>query len=69
MSRYLPYGRVKWLKNVDGFDVNSVDEKNPLGYILKIGLEYPEELHVLHNGYPLAPEKIEIPYGILSNYC
>ena len=69
MSRYLPYGRVKWLKNVDGFDVNSVDEKNPLRYILKIGLEYPEELHVLHNDYPLAPEKIEIPYGILSNYC
>ena len=24
MSRYLPYGRFKWLKNVDDFDVNSI---------------------------------------------
>ena len=31
MSRYLPYGRFKWLKNVDGFDVNSISEKSPIG--------------------------------------
>ena len=24
LSSYIPYGRFKWLKNVDGFDVNSV---------------------------------------------
>ena len=28
MSRYLPYGGFKWLKNVDGFNVNSIREKN-----------------------------------------
>ena len=28
MSRYLPYGGFKWLKNVDGFNVNSISEKN-----------------------------------------
>ena len=28
MSRYLPYGGFKWLKNVDGFDVNSISEKS-----------------------------------------
>ena len=27
MSEYLPYGRFKWLKNVDRFDVMSVSEK------------------------------------------
>ena len=27
MSEYLPYGGFKWLKNVDGFDVNSINEK------------------------------------------
>ena len=26
MSIYLPSGRFKWLKNVDGFDVNSINE-------------------------------------------
>ena len=30
MSRYLPYGRFNWLKNVEGFDVNSVSGKSPI---------------------------------------
>ena len=57
MSSYLPYGGFKWLKNVNKSDVNSISEKCPIGYILKIDLEYSDELHVLHNDYPLAPEK------------
>ena len=69
MSGYLPYGGFKWLKNVDGFDVNSISEKSPIGYILEVDLEYPDELHVLHNDYPLAPEKLAIPYDMLSDYC
>ena len=27
LSEYLPYGRFKWLKSLDGFDVMSVSEK------------------------------------------
>ena len=27
MSEYLPYGGLKWLKNVDEFDVISISEK------------------------------------------
>ena len=59
---YLPYGGFKWLKNVNKF-VNSIE------YIFKVDLEYPDELHVLHNDYPLAPEKLAIPYDMLSDYC
>ena len=69
MSGYLPYGRFKWLKNADNFDVNSISEKSPIGYILEVDLEYPDELHVLHNDYSLAPEKLAIPYDMLSDYC
>ena len=69
MSGYLPYSGFKWLKNVNGFDVNSINEDSPIGYILEVDLEYPDELHVLHNDYPLAPEKVAIPYDMLSNYC
>ena len=69
MSSYLPYGRFKWSKNVDGFDVNLFSEKSPIGYILEVDLEYPDELQVLHNDYPLAPEKLAIPYDMLSKYC
>ena len=69
MSGYLPYDRFKWWKNVDNFDVNSISEKSPVGYILEVDLEYPDKLHVLHNDYPLAPEKLAIPYDMLSDYC
>ena len=69
MSGCLPYDRFKWLKNVNNFDVSSVSEKSPIGYILNVGLKYPEKLHLLHNDYPLAPEKLAIPYDMLSDYC
>ena len=69
MSDYLPYGVFMWLKNVDKFDVISVGEKSPIGYILEVDLEYPDELHKLHNDYPLAPEKLAIHYDTLSDYC
>ena len=69
ISSYLPYGGFKWLKNIDNFDVNSVSEKSSIGYIFEVDLEYPDELHVLHNNYPLVPEKLAIPYDMLSDYC
>ena len=69
MSSYRPYGGFNWLKNVDNFDVISVSEKSLIECILQVDLEYPDELHVLHNDYPLAPEKLAISYDMLSDYC
>ena len=63
------FGEFKWLKNVDSFDTNSITKNSLYGYILEVDLEYPDELHNLHNDYPLAPEKLEITYDMLSNYC
>ena len=57
MSDYLPYRGFKRLKNSDGFEVNSISEKSPIGYIFEVDLKYLNELHALHNDYPLAPEK------------
>ena len=39
----------QWLKNVENVGANSISEKSPIGYILKVDLEYPDELHELHN--------------------
>ena len=40
-----------------------------MGYILEVDLEYPDELHYLHNDFPLAQEKFALPYGMLPDYC
>ena len=69
MSEYLPYEGFEWLKNVDEFDVMSISEKHPIGYFLEVDLEYPDELHELHNDYPLAPEKRAVSSDMLSNIC
>ena len=69
MSEYLPYKEFKWLENVDEFDVNSINEKSDTGYFLEVDLEYPDELHELHNDYPLAPEKLAVSSDMLSKYC
>ena len=69
MSEYLPYGRFEWLKNVDEFDVNLISEKSEIGYFLEVDLKYPDELHELHNDYPLAPEKLAVSSDMLSKYC
>ena len=36
MSEYLPYGEFNWLKNVDKFDVNPINEKSDTGYFLEV---------------------------------
>ena len=69
MSKYLPSRKFEWLRNVDSFDVMSIDKKSDVGYILEVDLEYPKELHELHNDYPLAPEKLAVTNDMLSNYC
>ena len=68
MSEYLPYGEFEWLENVDKLDVMSLNEKSEIGYFLEVDLEYPDELHELYNGYPLAPEKRVVTNDMLSKY-
>ena len=36
---------------------DEIDDWKHLSCILGVDLEYPEDLHDLHNDYPLAPER------------
>ena len=39
----------------------NIKSNRSTGCILQVDLEYPQELHDIHNDYALAPEKINIP--------
>ena len=69
MSEYLPYARFEWVKNINEFDINSINENSDTGYFLEVDPEYPDELHKLHNDYPLALQKLAIPSDMLSKHC
>ena len=61
MSQYLPYSNFKWVKNIDKIEqkLMQIKKDSSTGYILEVDLEYPQELHDIHNDYPLAPEKLK----------
>ena len=69
MKEYLLYVGFEWLKNANEFEVMSISEKSPIEYFLEVDVEYSDELHELHNDYPLASEKPTVSSDMLSNYC
>ena len=69
MSQKLPTSNFKWIKCPEYINLDSYDENSARGLILEVDLEYPKELHGLHNDYPLAPEKITVREEMLSDYC
>ena len=48
---------------------NLVSEKSEIGYFLEVDVEYPDELHELHDDYPLAPERLAVSNDKLSKHC
>ena len=71
MSQYLPYGSFRWLSDeeLNKIDLGKYKEDSREGLVLEVDLEYPNDLHELHNDYPLAPEKIKVSKNMLSEYC
>ena len=70
MSQYLPTGGFRWMteKQIDNIDLFKYKEDIKKGLILEVDLDYPEDLHDLHNDYPLAPEKIKTTEDMLTEY-
>ena len=71
MSQYLPTGNFKWMtdKEISKTYLLKYELDSKEGLILEVDLEYPKELHDLHNDYPIAPEKVKVSKNMLSTYC
>ena len=71
MSQYLPTGNFKWLSpnQIEKTNLGKYTENSKKGLILEVDLEYPQELHDLHNDYPLGLEKVKVAKDMLSDYC
>ena len=69
MLQLLPIGVFKWEEDPNNIDYEDYLEGSDRGLVLEVDLEYPERLHREHNGYPLAPESMEIKKDMLSDYA
>ena len=66
MIQKLPYKNLKWDDTLKEEDIINYKNNN-IGYILEVDLEYPKELHDLHNDYPMAPEVMNVKADMLSD--
>jgi hypothetical protein len=69
MCEYLPQNDFKW--NNDKWTnekILALDDKGYTGYLFDVDLEYPKELHDLHNGYALAAENSTITSNMLNGW-
>ena len=71
MSQYLPTGNFKWMtdKEISKIDLGKYKANGKKGLILEVYLEYPRELHDMHNDYPVCPEKVKVSNNMLSAHC
>ena len=56
-------------KEINKIDLGKYKADGKKGLVLEVDLEYPRELHDLHNDYPVAPEKAKVSKNMLSKYC
>ena len=64
MSQKLPVGNFKWIEkdDISQFDeklIKNYDENSDNGYILKVDVEYLENIRMLHSDSPFLPERMK----------
>jgi hypothetical protein len=69
-TKPLPIGGYVWLTKtqIESFNINNCHEYDSIGYILEVDLDYPKHLHISHNSYPLAPERVIVSKEMMSEY-
>ena len=64
ITQPLLYGGFEWVTNVDDYFNFNVSDQSPVGYILEVDLDYPEEIHDRHSNLPFCSEKSKPPGSI-----
>ena len=67
MSKFLPISGFKWIDRKET-DLNNDTGNNSKRCFLEVTLEWQKELPQLHNDFPLAPDKIDLKWEMLSEY-
>ena len=70
----LPVDNFTWIKDTSQLHENFIktyNEESHKGYFLEVDVQYPEQLHDLHNNLPFLPEglKIEKAEKLVVNSC
>ena len=67
----LPYDKFRWASKEETADIDwsAIETGGDEGFILEVDLEYPEELHDIHESLPLAPDNVEITEAKLSPFA
>ena len=63
MSQKLPVNVFKWIEDTSEINeefIKNYDENSDKGYILKVDVKYPKELHDLHSDLPFLPKRMKI---------
>ena len=70
LSQALPTDHFRWMTSdeLKEFNAHAVPENGKRGYFVEVDLEYPQELHDVHNEFPLAPEKLDVPRSEWSEH-
>ena len=69
MQKMMLSDNYKWNTEITIEQILQTSENSSVGYFLEVDLKYPQYLHDLNNGLPLAPEKLIRRFSRLSPFA
>ena len=69
MHKMMPVDNYRWNTEITIEQILQTSETSSVGYYVEVDLKYPQYLHDLHNGLPLAPEKNDHTVLMAFTFC
>lgn len=62
MMQHLPHNNFQWSElSFDHEKILNLPDDGEIGYVFEVDLDYPPNLHDLHNSYPFCAENMHVP--------